>query len=243
VAYLPAHAGLPDDAPSSMDALPHERSAIGQPGVAPLSPLDARSELRMTRALRRIDLDARPETIRTVEQVASTWATALDRTSFAVTATPTSAELAALEDALIPDQGSDHRFKTDVDAWFTIDALIVEAVADIEAVRRCPVCARGASFEVRDDFTFWCGCADCGTRWGIRSCADGHRYPVVLPGGAAIPHRLTAGWVTETLGSFGVAMPCLARQDLATFVCPECRVCPDSARRGAGCPRCHEPLL
>lgn len=252
IGYLPSHPSLVESAPWSIDALPHEQSDPRCPGIAPLSPLDPRSELRITRALRRIELDAqfrrygaprtgRPETVRVIGRVASAWVQVLDRTSFALTAPPSSSELAALELALAPKTVAYSQSTIVSDKWSTVERSVREASADIAALRSCPVCAAGpAPFEPRQDFTFWCSCDSCGSRWGLRSCRSGHRFPVVVPGGATMPDRPSAGWLAETLGSFGIAMPCVAARNFTTFVCPECRVCPEAQTSNVGCARCEQ---
>ncbi|MDC0359151.1 hypothetical protein OAM92_00305 [Acidimicrobiales bacterium] len=251
VGYLPSQADLGESAPWSIDSLSHEQTDPRSPGLVPLSPLDPRSELRITRALRKIELGSRferygrrrealPATVRIMERVSRAWIQVIDRTGFAVTKQPTATDLEDLREALAPSTVYS-KSKTISDEWSSIERLIQDSTIDIEALRLCPVCeVTSVSFEARQDTTFWCRCDPCGSSWGLRLCDVRHRYPVVVPGGAKMPERFRAGWVAGALGSNGIAVPCPTGGDFSVFVCPECRVCPNTSLRGPTCARCKK---
>lgn len=91
----------------------------------------------------------------------------------------------------------------------------------------CPTCGETADarskFEPLSDGCFRCSCDDCGTEWGLRLCADGHRYPFMLPSGAW-PSRFEERpqWVDGSYGCDILALPAQTDEGDWGFLCPAC---------------------
>jgi hypothetical protein len=252
LAYLPEGSGSAGSPPWQLSALPHDQLRVGLPGVVPISPLDPRSVLRMTRELRWLVLSeafagygahlrCRPSTIQALDRLGAEWFEARSKFEFAVASEPTEAHIAAVVEHLSdPDRGF-RRSHTDVDSVDEVIDRIQQQRRAINRLRVCPACTfPDGRFEARDGLTFWCDCQACGTEWGLRSCPNGHRIPVILPGGVEPSSTASGDDVLAAFGSYALATPCAGTSDIHWFVCPECRECPADAAVSRKCRRCSE---
>lgn len=249
VTYLPAGATDAPEAPWQTDALAHEQKGRAAPGIIPLSPLDARSSLRVDRVVRWIESrrtflgyaqehELRPSTVKRMSEVAGSWIRSVDGTTIALTREPKKHEIAELKRAMEPADRGYRRTHDLVDPWATLEQIIERSRSAIESARACPVChAVTLRFDPRGGRCFWCQCLECGAEWGLRECEAGHRTPVLVPAGVQAPVHWSSGWVVSTFGPHALARPC-ERDVIGGFVCPTCRTCSSASLEKSDCARC-----
>jgi len=131
--------------------------------------------------------------------------------------------------------------------------LVRTRAVDFQAHRvpdRCPVC--GGPGKGSPDHT--CADPECGTRWGVRTCACGAVIPKVLPG---LPNQTlledalldtskpaARSQLLETLGGRDLlADLCLSDEVMADgawwVICPGCGTCGKEKSCGRDCVRCR----
>jgi hypothetical protein len=90
----------------------------------------------------------------------------------------------------------------------------------------CPACGTRSDptqdFKPRDKGCFRCDCRECRTWWGVRLCANGHRYAVMLPGDFLNTEDSEPGWEDRIYGSDLLALPARTPNGEFGFLCPSC---------------------
>jgi len=114
-----------------------------------------------------------------------------------------------------------------LEALKRVDAEFRCARERSSALLVCPTCGVAADpardFEPRDRACFRCVCRGCGTEWGTRLCASGHRYAVMLPSGAFVDtDDVDSGWEDRVYGGDILAVPARKPDGTWGFACPDC---------------------
>lgn len=108
--------------------------------------------------------------------------------------------------------------RRDLDSFDDRVGAFQAAVALVRHLATCPICAsQSADFEPREGPQFQARCS-CGTQWGVRVCASGHPYAMLLPETA-----VELGTPEDAGDLFGMDLLALPKDSSGRrFICPDC---------------------
>ena len=110
-----------------------------------------------------------------------------------------------------------------LEAWEAVELEVLGAGAELEALRRCPVCqAQGADLHAWDQEQFRCECGDCGAVWSVRRCPTCQtRHPWLRPRLREVPVvEPVPGWADHLFGRDVLTLP--SPHGLLDDFCPQC---------------------